>query len=198
MDTAIVWAGAICTIGIYSFLWKENKVFRVFQNLYVGVAAGYALVMAWSVVERQVVVPVTQRGSFLALIPTALGIVLFTKLFPQIQWLARWPMAFLTGIGAALSIKAIESDFVRQIQGTLIPLNSIDNIVMVFGTVLGLAYFFFTFRPNKATNAASKAGRWVLMLTFGAGFGNAVQGRLSLLIARMQFMLGDWLGIIDL
>lgn len=198
MDALIVWSGALCTIAIYSFLWQENKGFRVFQNIYVGLAAGYGLVMSWNVIERQVITPVTEKGSFIVIIPTILGLVLFTKLFANIQWMARWPMAFLTGIGAALSMKSIESDFVRQIQATLLPLNSVDNWFMVFGTVLALSYFFFTLKPGRATNTLSKVGRWVLMLTFGAGFGNAVQGRLSLLIARLQFMLGDWLHIIDI
>ncbi len=198
MDALIVWSGALCTIAIYSFLWKENKGFRVFQNIYVGLAAGYGLIMSWNVMERQVITPVTEKGSFIVIIPTILGLVLFTKLFANIQWMARWPMAFLTGIGAALSMKSIESDFVRQIQATLLPLNSIDNWFMVLGTVLALSYFFFTLKPTRATNTLSRVGRWVLMLTFGAGFGNAVQGRLSLLIARLQFMLGDWLHIIDI
>ncbi len=197
MDTAIVWAGAICTIAVYSFLWRENRLFRAFQSLYVGLAAGYGVVMSVRIMQRQVLTPLSKEGDFLVLIPTILGLLLFAKLSPKAPWLARWPMAFLMGIGSALSIKAIESDFVRQIQATLIPWKSLNNLFMVFGTILALSYFFFTIKSGPVLNNMSRLGRWVLMLTFGAAFGNAVQGRLSLLISRMQFMLGEWLHIIS-
>ncbi len=42
----------------------------------------------------------------------------------------------------------------------------------------------------------SKIGIWVIMIGFGATFGFTVMGRISLLIGRIQFLLGDWLHII--
>jgi hypothetical protein len=36
----------------------------------------------------------------------------------------------------------------------------------------------------------------VLMVAFGASFAYAVMGRISLLVGRLQFLLGDWLGVI--
>ncbi|QUL99007.1 MAG: hypothetical protein IMF26_02765 [Candidatus Fermentithermobacillus carboniphilus] len=196
MTTAITWAGAICTIAIYSFLWKENRLFRAFQNLYVGLAAGYGIILAVRIVQRQVWNPLTTKGDYSVLIPTILGILLYARFSKKWAWVARLPMAFLMGIGAALSMKAIESDFVRQIQATLIPWNSFNNIIVVFGTILSLSYFFFTLKPRPALDNMARVGRWVLMVSFGAAFGNAVQGRLSLLIAQMQFMLRDWLHLI--
>ena len=194
--TLKVWSGALCVFAVYSFLWKENRFFRAFQNLYVGLAAGYAVVQAIKQIQRQSWTPLVTKGQWIQLIPMALGVLLYFRFVRRYSWVARWPMAFLMGIGAALSMKAIESDFVRQIQATLISWNSVNNVVIVLGTALALCYFFFTFKPNVVTNNAAKLGRWVLMLTFGAAFGNAVQGRLSLLISQMQFMLRDWLHVI--
>ena len=34
------------------------------------------------------------------------------------------------------------------------------------------------------------------MVGFGASFGYTVMARISLFIGRLQFLLGDWLGII--
>jgi hypothetical protein len=191
-----IWAGAACVLAIYSFLWKENAFFRAFQNLYVGLAAGYSIAQAVKVINRQVVVPVLTKGYYVSLIPAILGVLLYARFFKRWTWLARWPMAFLVGVGAALSMKAIESDFVRQIEATLIPWNTFNNLVIILGTVLSLTYFFFTVKPGKVVGGAAKLGRWVLMVSFGAAFGNAVQGRLSLLIGEMQFVLRDWLRII--
>jgi len=100
------------------------------------------------------------------------------------------------GLGAGLSMKAIESDFVRQIQATFIPVTSIDNIIIIVGTVTALAYFYFTVKPSKLMSGSSVVGRYVLMMSFGAAFGNAVMGRISLLIGQMQFLFGDWLLLI--
>jgi hypothetical protein len=40
-------------------------------------------------------------------------------------------------------------------------------------------------------------GIWFIMVAFGASFGYTVMARISLLIGRMQFLLHDWLGIIN-
>jgi len=34
------------------------------------------------------------------------------------------------------------------------------------------------------------------MITFGASFGYTVMSRMSLLIARMDFLVGTWLGLL--
>jgi hypothetical protein len=36
----------------------------------------------------------------------------------------------------------------------------------------------------------------IMMIAFGSAFGNTVMGRLSLFIGRLQYLLGDWLGIL--
>ncbi|MGE5579153.1 MAG: hypothetical protein ACM3WU_03825 [Bacillota bacterium] len=204
LATAKVWAGAVCTFAIYSFLWKENRLFRAFQNLYIGLAAGYSLIQAFNNIKRQAWGPlVGEAHDYSMLIPMILGILLFARLSRKYGWVARYPMAFLMGIGAALSMKAIESDFVRQIQASIIswkgasPWGSFNNLVLSIGTAFALVYFFFTFKPSKASEVTGRLGRWVLMLCFGAAFGSAVQGRLSLVIAQMQFLLRDWLKIIS-
>ena len=203
LASAKVWAGALSTFAIYSFLWKENRFFRAFQNLYVGLAAGYSLVVNFNNIKRQAWGPLTDKGDYSMLIPIILGVLLYTRLSKKYSWVARYPMAFLMGIGAALSMKAIESDFVRQIQASIITWSgkgiggTFNNLVLTLGTAFALVYFFFTFKPTKVTEVTGRLGRWVLMLCFGAAFGSAVQGRLSLVISQMQFLLRDWLHIIS-
>ena len=193
-----VWVGALCTIAMFSFLWKENKVFRTFQHVYVGIAAGYGMVQQWKSIKNMAIDPLLKKGDLLLLVPVILGLLLFARFFKSVSWLSRWSVAFLMGLGAALSIKILETEFIRQAQATLVPLNSFNNIVLVFGTVTGLCYFFFTIKPSPALSGAAKIGRYVLMLSFGAGFGNAVMGRVSLLISRMQFLFGDWIHLIKM
>jgi hypothetical protein len=41
-------------------------------------------------------------------------------------------------------------------------------------------------------------GVWFLMIAFGASFGYTVMARVSLLIARVQFLLRDWLHVLPM
>jgi hypothetical protein len=44
---------------------------------------------------------------------------------------------------------------------------------------------------------AAAAGRWLMMIAFGAMFGFTVMARLSLLIDRMLFLLNECLHLVD-
>lgn len=38
------WIGAICTLGIYTILYRENRVYRILEHFYIGLALGFGLV----------------------------------------------------------------------------------------------------------------------------------------------------------
>jgi len=42
----------------------------------------------------------------------------------------------------------------------------------------------------------ARIGRMFLMIAFGASFGYTVMARISLLIGRFYFLLGDWLRLL--
>jgi hypothetical protein len=193
-----VWVAAICTLAMFSFLWKENKLFRSFQHIYVGIAAGYGMVQQYKAINNMAVTPLLTKGATTWIVPIIMGLLLFTRFFKGIAWMSRWSLAFLIGIGAALAIKILETEFIRQAQASIVPLNSFNNWVLVLGTACGVFYFFFTIKPMPGMNQLAKIGRYVLMISFGAGFGNAVMGRVSLLISRMQFLFGDWIKLIKM
>ncbi len=103
------------------------------------------------------------------------------------------------------------SNVMAQVSNTIIPLFSADyggplfsesfgniagNIIIAGGTFTGLIYFFFSKEHKGAFGGAAKVGIWVIMVTFGASFGYTVMSRMSLLIGRMDFIFGDWLGMI--
>jgi len=189
------WLAAIATLAIYSFLYSPNKIFTFFEHVYVGVGAGYGIVFGYNAIVRQGWEPML-KGKWILIIPMILGLLLFTRFIKSISWVSRLPLAFLVGLGAALSMKAIESDFLVQIRATMIPWSSLNNILLVLGTVTALTYFFFTFPDSKVVRSGALAGRWFLMAAFGAAFGNAVMGRISLLIGELQFLFKDWIHLI--
>ena len=69
-----------------------------------------------------------------------------------------------------------------------------DNWVFVITIVSVMTYFFFCFKFNsKAVKGTARVGRWMLMLGFGAFFGNTVMTRMSFLLDRLMFLIDDWI-----
>jgi lipoprotein signal peptidase len=140
-------------------------------------------------------------------IPLIFGIMLLMRLAPKMSWMSRWPMALIIGFAAGTNLtRYLQSDFVAQIKSTLIPLivvtdgsfslgGTFTNLVIVFGVLSALIYFFFSKEHKGWFGATARGGIWILMVAFGAAFGYTVMARISLLIGRMNFM-GQWLGSI--
>ena len=198
MSTDIgVWIAAFATIGLISFLFKENPLYRIIENLYVGVSAGYALTVGYNNIKNLAVKPMLE-GKYSLLIPIILGVMLYARYVKRYAWISKIPLGLLMGIGTGLAIRGlILSQVVNQIKACFIPLNSFDNIFMVVGTLIVLFYFFFSFEHKGTTGNIAKVGRWVMMIGFGASFAGTATGRISLFIGRLQYLLGNWLGIIQ-
>lgn len=192
-----VWIAAIATIGIISFAFKDNPLYRLVENVYVGISAGHAIVLGWMNIRDMGITPLITKGQWSLLIPLILGVLLYTRYFKKISWLSRFPLALLVGIGTGLAIRGtVGSQIVSQIKGTILPLNSINNILIVLGTLGVLTYFFFSAEHKGGLKYVSAFGRYVMMVSFGAAFGNTVMGRMALFIGRLQFLYANWLGLI--
>ncbi len=201
MSTApVVWLAAITTLVMISFVFRmDNKVYQLFQNAFLGIAAGNAVVVGWQNFDKQALKPLFE-GKIIYLIPIVLGLMLYSRYVPNMGWLARYPMALLIAAGAGIGLAgAVQAQFLSQVSATFVKLNSLNNIILFLGVLAVISYFFFTGTYTKALTGpgaiVTKAGRWVMMIGFGASFGNAVMSRCSLLIARLQFLLTNWLGV---
>jgi hypothetical protein len=74
---------------------------------------------------------------------------------------------------------------------------SMDSIIILLGVFSVLCYFVFSLEHRGVVGALSRAGIIFLMVAFGASFGYAVMARESLVIGRFQFLLGDWLHLLQ-
>ncbi len=208
-ETIGLWVAAIFTIGIYSFLYKENPLYRLAEHLVVGISTGYGITITYTnVIDPKLIQPLAngEQGAWLLLVPAILGLLYITRFFPSVGWLSRYPMAFLMGAGMGIGFPlSMKASVLRQLEATLVPIYEtgmswdvvLGNAVLILGTLAALIYFFFS-KPHKGPffGTGSKIGIWVIMIGFGATFGFTVMGRISLLIGRIQFLLGDWLHII--
>ena len=71
------------------------------------------------------------------------------------------------------------------------------NFIIVIGVLSSIVYFFFSIEHKGYVGKTAKLGIWFLMITFGAAFGYTVMGRIALLAIRIEFLLNDWLWLID-
>ncbi len=220
-----IWLSAFLTLGIVSFLYRDNPVYKLCEAIFVGVSAGYWFVsLFWQNIwpklvlnlrdaGRDVAAGSAPDGRWLYLVAGILGVMMLMRLLPKVGWISRWPLAFIVGSTAGLYfITYLQSNAMEQIQATLVPLVTegrgsffglslpfrIDwNGLFIFvGTFTGLIYFFFSLEHRKTAGGLARIGVFFLMVTFGASFGYTVMSRMSLLIGRVDFLLGDWLGLI--
>ena len=213
-----VWVAAFLTLCIFSFLYKDNPFYKFAEHLFVGVSAGYYLVLSfWTVLVANLWDPMTaglanaeagplaaRLGDYRAflLLPALLGLLLFSRFVPRFSWLARWPLAVIIGVYAGLKTTGFaQSDFVAQVHASIQPLwtgnlwASLSVWIFTAGVLTSLLVFYFSREQKGALGRASKVGMFFLMVSFGAGYGYTVMSRISLLIGRFQFLLYDWLGL---
>jgi len=188
---------AFFTLAVFSFLYRDNPVFKFAEHVFAGLSAGYyAGLIYQSVIKQQVWIPLTQDGRFLVLVPAILGVLMFARFVPRTGWLMRLPLAFAIGSTAGIMfIQQLHGLILPQISRTLLPLDSVDNVLIVAGVLCTLIYFYFS-KPHKGPLGwVASGGIGFIMVAFGAHFGYTVMARVSLLIGRVQFLLVDWLGL---
>ena len=129
---------------------------------------------------------------FIYLIPFILGIFMILRLVPKLGWLARWAIAYIVGMAAGLRFYGfLNSDILMQIKASAIDFTSdwgtiVNALILFIGTLTGLIYFFYSTEHKGVVGRLSRIGIYFLMIKFGASFGFAVMGRISLLIGRIN------------
>ncbi len=216
-----VWIGALLTLMIFSFLYKDNPFYKFAEHLFVGVSAAYWMTVAfWTTLIPNLVARLWPSGMGSVLpavvendrewqyvIPLVLGLILLTRLVSRIAWLSRWAMAFVIGFAAGTNFtRYLQSDFVSQVHSTMVPLyeprattlatigNIFSQIVVVGGVICAIIYFYFSKEHKGGFGKAARVGIWVLMAAFGASFGYTVMARISLLTGRMDFLYHWFIG----
>ena len=75
------------------------------------------------------------------------------------------------------------------------PLDSANNMCSCMLPCGDVLLFFTAGKESKFIQGSGRIGRYIMMIGFGTAFGNTVQGRISLFLNRLSFLLTDWMGI---
>ncbi|MCB0345251.1 MAG: hypothetical protein KDD66_09030 [Bdellovibrionales bacterium] len=131
--------GGICTIAIFSFLYRENPFYRFFEHLYIGIATGIGVMATintflWPTVFKPMVdgerIPFPD-GTFaepynsmymLYLIPIAFGSLYYFILSRKYNWIAQIVIGFTLGYGGGLAFKATFNEMLPQLEDSFRPL----------------------------------------------------------------------------
>lgn len=207
MSTFGIWLSVFFTISIFSFLYKDNPFYKFSEQVFVGLSAAYWLVnIIYFILIPNLFAKLIGdfSGNLILLIPAALGLMMLMRIFPSLQWVSRYPIAIMIGTTAGISmLRYMKSDILNQVTATMInPFAAestgavIGNILLIIGTICGVYFFYFSKKQEGLYAVPAKLGIWFLMVSFGATFGYTVMARISLLIGRLEFLLGDWLHLI--
>jgi hypothetical protein len=190
-------SAAVLTLAIYSFLAGDNPVYKIAEHLLVGLTIGYTLaVTVKSVIWPQAILPIS-GGEFSAAVPLVLGGMVLLRLIRRWAPWSRVPLALVVGAGAGVAIPAmLQARVLKQISATISGANSLDGWIILAGVVMTLSYFVFSRRQEGPWGGAAHAGRYFMMVFFGATFAYTVMSRVALLIGRLEFLMGDWLGLL--
>jgi hypothetical protein len=219
------WLAALFTLFILSFLYGDNPLYKLAEAIFVGVSAAYWMVVGfWTGIVQNLFsklapdlvrssvlpgLPESQEQELIYLVPLLLSVLMLMRLSPVGGWISRWALAFFIGATAGIRLLGyLQGDFIRQVQSTMLPLvvvgtqgfdfsASLQNLTIVVGVLSCLVYFFFSIEHKGVVGGVSRLGIWFLMITFGAGFGYTVMGRIALMAQRLEFLADDWLWIID-
>jgi hypothetical protein len=198
--------GLLLTLFVYSYIWRDNPLYRLAVHLLVGVSAGYAAV----IVSQTVFLPIWQdlsRPGVLSvawILPLLLALLLLLKLVRPLAWLGNSAMAFLVGVGAAVAL-------IGAIAGTLLPQitavypDALSGFLVALLTLSVLFYFHFTGRLTADGQVvmppwqryAATAGRAVIMITFAALFAGLLNTAIALLAGRVAFFVNQFVILFD-
>ena len=201
------------TIMVFSYLIGDNLFFRIAIYIFTGVSAGYIATVAWwQVLLPRLVIPLG-AGSFAEklfwLFPMIGAVLILMKLSPRLAGMARPVMAFLVGVGAAVTIAG-------AVSGTLIPqtigainaferdassANNLDVLgalinagIILAGTIFSLIYFHFgaqarpdgSMRRNGLIEALAWVGKIFIAITLGVVYAGVYAAALTALIERIS------------
>jgi len=192
---------AICTLALYTILYRENPVFRFFEHLFIGVATGYvAQLLVATILVPEWGKPLFVGHEWWRVFMMLIGLMFYFIYFRRAVWVARAALIGLLALNAGTTFKGFVTEQFPQIAASFkspVVLDaqyrmqwwaSFSNTVFVVSLLCAMSYFFSV--PHKGLlERTARTGRWIAMLAFGAIFATTIMARISLFIGRADFLL---------
>lgn len=195
----IAWSGALCTFAIYSVLYAENKFYRLFEHIFIGLGTGYGIYIYWSQVLGPKWWNPLMAGYWQWTFALIIGSMFYFMYSKKNAWISRIIFGAFMGLSAGSMFREFYELYFPQMYKSMKPVAgqgmsaSIEAIIFYVILFSSMSYFFFSFEhKNRVVKNTATAGRWFLMIGFGAIFGATVMGRMTLFIGRFNFLINNW------
>ena len=203
-DQMATLVAAIVTLVVLGGLLGERRAFAWTQHLFAGLATGYlALLAITEVVVPRLVVPLAADPAGRLDLWLGVGLVATAAAAPWVpRVVAAIPISVAIGSLAAFALGG-------AVIGTLLPQLAAGlarpgpDLPATVGSAAGAAItglvligFVHGAPRGRLLSGAASAGRWLMLAGIGGWLGYLLLSRLVLLIDRIAFLLGDWLGIV--
>lgn len=195
MDSTAAWSlvsvvvGGVATLAIFSFLIKENVLYRFFEHLFIGIAAGLApMVMVRDFLWPQILQPMTggtityypdgtQSAAYQPLyllycIPLLFGLLYYFLYSKRHAWLAKLVIGFTLGASGALAIRGFFAEVIPQLASSAKPLIVFVDATSgqvawgqslnnaLFVAILLLVLNYFFFTFSREGSFQSRSAQW--------------------------------------
>jgi len=208
--------GLLLTLLVFSYLLGDHFLVRLIFYGYIGLMAGFSVVIAFnSVIYPQLVQPLIDNpitGWIQIAAPLFLCGLLLFKLSTRFSRLGNLSLAFLVGVGlAALIGGAIQGTLVPQLSAVISPFDLersamvaeerlsgvVQGFMILFGTVTTLTYFHFGARPRASGSARrlewietlSWIGQIFIAIALGLIFAGLLKAGFVALVERIQTLV---------
>jgi hypothetical protein len=208
-------AALVLTLALLSYLAADNPLYRVAANLFVGLSAGYAAVLAWHTVIAPSLVTLSgvlsnsnvfSLGLIAAGAGTVGGGLLLLKTVRVGQRVGGLVVALMVGVGAAVAVGgALTGTLIPQTDAammTLLPRDAnnslllegiVEGLFTLVGTLATLGFFWYGGRaepgsPVSRTPLArpvAALGQVFIAIAFGALYAGALAASIAVFADRM-------------
>jgi len=200
MDPAI-WLQTFIIIGMLTVIWKNNIIFRIASFTVVGLLSANSLATALDTINDGAVSLVI-GGDYVYVIVLIVSALSIFRLSESYGWLARFPTAYILGLGLSLAAGPMARVLLEQLKaqsalliggGGIAVFNGLISLVAVTTTMI---YFIFTskLRQNPALAGMAKIGRYFFMIALGGLCGVYVVGNFQYQGMALEYIVIDFLG----
>ena len=128
-----IWIIAFFTLALFSFMYKDNPVYKIAEHIFAGLTAGYQVGLIWDTVILQQLWDPMMGGKYYLFIPGIMGVLMFTRFWQKYSWISRFSLAFVMGVTSGIFlISQLHGLVLPQMQATMISLSFSNG----FGAVL--------------------------------------------------------------
>ncbi len=138
--------GVIATVGLYTVLYRENKFYRFFEHLFLGLAAGWTMTALWTETLKglwwDVMVGKAGEGgapgepgywAWALLLPIGLmGYFVFSR---KHNWMSRVPIGIILGLWSGQQIQVWFNRYGPQIWSSMKPVVPTTGTLFAPGTI---------------------------------------------------------------